>query len=34
MTDLAAQSQAKKGIVNTVEFNRNRQLAASLAKKQ
>ncbi len=34
MTDLAAQSQAKKGIVNTAEFNRNRQLAASLAKKQ
>ena len=33
MKDMAAQSPAKKGIVNTAEFNRNKQLAAGLAKK-
>jgi predicted Zn-dependent protease len=33
MKDMAAQSPAKKGIVNTEEFNRSKQLAAGLTKK-
>src|SRR4030042_4440087 len=33
MKDMAAQSPAKKGIVNTAEIKRNKQLAAGLAKK-